>query len=36
VLYEGRIVGTLDRHHAEREVIGLMMPGSHKPPAEAA
>ena len=36
VLYEGSIVGTLARHNAEREMIGLMMAGSHKPPAEAA
>ena len=36
VLYEGRIVGTLPRSHAERASIGLMMAGGRSTTAEVA
>jgi simple sugar transport system ATP-binding protein len=36
VLYEGQIVGTLDRGSADRETIGLMMAGSHQIPTQVA
>jgi simple sugar transport system ATP-binding protein len=36
VLYEGEVVGTLDREQAERATVGLMMAGSHRAAAEVA
>lgn len=36
VLYEGRVVGTLSAHDADREHIGLLMAGSRQPDAEVA